>query len=473
MKFNTFLFLLLFVGHSSFATHEMGGEITYRHLSGFTYEIKITTYTHTSGVSLQADRPVLDSVYFGDDSINSFSRISTLDLAGDQAAPNNIRVNTYIHTHTYPHEGLYTISLSDPNRNEGVLNIPNSVNVPFSVQTDIAVYDPLIHCVNNSAIPSPTPIFLSSAVTPYVYNVAAFDPDGDSLSFELIPCNSRLNTPVTGYTFPTGITINSANGEIKWDQNIFQGNYNVAVKISEWRQQIKVGSVVRDFEIIVSAISPTYHFGNTNLIPVDTQGNYAMTVQPGDPIDLSFYFEDSVPPYVSLRTLEETFSANAPAITIDSSSMLHRALVTFQWTPDLSQSRNNPYIFVFRGKTDGSFYPVETDLSMMVFVNGTHADSCLAFPDFYAPFVNLPDTDAAEINIFPNPSRELFTIQMAARNLDSNFDLYDLLGNHIHSFGKITSTFQFSMKEFSKGVYIYKCSTSNGDIIDTGRLVIE
>lgn len=473
MKFNVFLFLLFFIWSSSFATHNKGGEITYHYLSGFTYEIKITTYTHTSGASLMADRPVLDAVSFGDDSINSFTRISYVDLSGDPNDPTNIRVNTYIHSHTYPGEGHYTISMSDPNRNEGILNIPNSVNVPFSIQTDIAVYDPLIHCVNNSVIPSPTPIFLSSPLTPYIHNVAAFDPDHDSLSFELVPCNSGLNLPISGYSFPSGITINALSGEIKWDQNAIQGTYNIAVKITEWRQQIKVGSVVRDYEIIVSAINSTYHFGNTNSIPVDLDGNYALFVQPGDPIDLSFYFEDTIPSYVSLRALEETFNSNAPTITIDTSSVLHRALVTFHWIPDASQSRNNPYIFVFRGKTDGGFYPVEADLSLMIFVNGTHTDSCPPFPDFYASVIPVPDTTVFSILIFPNPTREKITIQFNSSHTQIDFDLYDAIGKKIKSFSKISSGFEFSMKGLSKGVYLYRCSATNGDLISVGKLVKE
>jgi hypothetical protein len=472
MKFKALLVLSLFICSFSFATHNKGGEITYRHISGFTYEITITTYTHTAGISLQADRPVLDSVFFGDGVFSSFPRVSFVDLAGDPNDPNNIRVNTYINTHTYAGEGHHTIRFTDPNRNEGILNIPNSVNVPFSTQTDITVYNPFIHCVNNSVIPSITPIFLSTPMAPYIHNVSAFDPDRDSLSFELIPCNSGLNIPVPGYSYPTGITINSSSGEIKWSQNALQGIYNIAVKITEWRQQIKVGYVVRDFEIIVSAANASYHFGNTNSIPVDLNGNYSMHIQPGDSINLSFYFEDSVPPHVSLRVLQEIFFSNAPVITVDTVSTLHRAMVTFHWTPDSSQSRNHPYIFVFRGKTDGSGYALEDDLSLMVFIDGTYNDTCPAFPDFYAPVIAVADTTVFNIVLFPNPTRDKITMQISSGNSEINFDLYNAFGEKIKSFSNISSGFQFSMKDFSKGVYMYKCST-DGKAISVGKLIKE
>jgi hypothetical protein len=463
-------FLLLLISFSAFATHNKGGEITYQHISGFTYQIKVTTYTKTSGNSIQADRSFLDSVPFGDGTFSLFDRTGFVDLAGDPILDNNTRVNTYMNTHTYPAEGVYTISLKDYNRNADIINIPNSVNVAFSIQTDIVVFDPAIHCVNNSVIPSQTPFFLSAVGTPYIHNPAAFDPDGDSLSFELVPCNSDLNTPVPGYFYPPGITINSLNGEIKWNGNNTVGTYNIAVKISEWRQQIKVGYVTRDFEIIVFPSAPSYYFGNTSTIPVDPGGNFSVNVQPANPVNLSFYFEDVTAASVSLRTLEENFSSNAPTITLDN-SIPNKVQVNFQWVPDASQIRNNPYIFVFRGKTGATSDSLEDDLSLMVFVNGTYNDLCPSFPNFYTA-VNDFNQDDFNIKFLPNPAHEKITIQIP--NFTTfNVDVYDLMGNKLMSFNRISSGFQFNVKELSDGMYIYKCTGSAGNLVRSGIFVKE
>src|SRR5204863_6483545 len=102
----------------------------------------------TSGTSINADRSVLDSVHMGDGSVLSFARQSFNDLMNPNLN-DNVRTNKYVNTHTYPGEGRYTIYLSDPTRNDGIVNITSSVNQPFSIQTDIAVFDPAIHCVNN------------------------------------------------------------------------------------------------------------------------------------------------------------------------------------------------------------------------------------------------------------------------------------------------------------------------------------
>jgi hypothetical protein len=364
--------------------------------------------------------------------------------------------------------------MTDPNRNADVINIPNSVNTPFSIQSDIVVFDPLIHCVNNSVVPSSIPVFLSAVDTPYVHNPAAFDPDGDSLSFELVPCNSNLDTPAAGYTYPPGLTINSLNGEIKWSGNTMLGTYNVAVKITEWRHQLKVGYVIRDFEIIVTAAIAHYHFGNTNSIPVDLSGNFSMHVLPNNPIDFSFYFADSGSASVSVSHLEENFSSNLPVFTIDN-TIPHLSQMTFHWIPNSSQVRNNPYIFVFRGTSNAAGTALEEDLSFMVFVDGTPVDSCPSFPNFYT---TADDLYAADNNaeIFPNPTREKVTVHFNSKwpkNSELNFDVYDLLGNNVYSAHKINFDFQVSLKDLSNGIYIYKFTSAAGNLLSTGKLVKE
>jgi hypothetical protein len=105
------------------ATHNRAGEITYVQLSDLSYEITITTFTYTLSF---ADRPTLN-VEWGDNSTSVAQRISMLTL------PNYYRRNIYKITHTFPGPGVYKIVVQDPNRNQGVKNIPNSVNVVFLI----------------------------------------------------------------------------------------------------------------------------------------------------------------------------------------------------------------------------------------------------------------------------------------------------------------------------------------------------
>src|SRR5512136_206292 len=119
MKRSAALLLLLLNGFILSATHNRAGEITYVQVSDLTYEITITTFTYTLSY---ADRPQLD-VNWGDGTISTADRKSKVTL------PNYYRRNVYIIRHTYPGPGVYKIVVQDPNRNFGVKNIPNSVNV--------------------------------------------------------------------------------------------------------------------------------------------------------------------------------------------------------------------------------------------------------------------------------------------------------------------------------------------------------
>lgn len=73
-KYSSLFLFFLFIGlGSAFATHNRAGEITYIQISGFTYRIRITTYTKES--STAADKCAL-SIFFGDGDSAVFSRIN-------------------------------------------------------------------------------------------------------------------------------------------------------------------------------------------------------------------------------------------------------------------------------------------------------------------------------------------------------------------------------------------------------------
>ena len=60
---------------TTFASHNRAGEITYKHVSGYTYEITVTTYTKES--STLADKCSL-TINFGDSQSATFSRVNGL-----------------------------------------------------------------------------------------------------------------------------------------------------------------------------------------------------------------------------------------------------------------------------------------------------------------------------------------------------------------------------------------------------------
>ena len=252
-KLAIFILFLCLAGYPSFATHQRAAEITYRHVTGLTYEVTIITYTYTPS---PADRPEL-TINWGDGTSSVLKRTRKVNL------PDNVSLNEYeydpaqgavTNRHTYSSPGTYLLSMEDPNRNYGVVNIPNSVNVPMYVQTELVI-NPFLG-YNNSPVLLNSPIDVGCVGQVFIHNAGAYDIDGDSLSYRLVECKTTGGIDIPGYTYPeasTSFSINAVSGDVVWDAPVLQGEYNIAFVIEEWRSGVKIGSVTRDMQIEIVA----------------------------------------------------------------------------------------------------------------------------------------------------------------------------------------------------------------------------
>lgn len=346
------LFLALIVGLPALATHNRAGEVTYRHLEGTTYEVTITTYTKSSVV---ADRPWL-SLLWGDEgsemAVDSLPRTNGPLDAGGSGLPTGeliegeVRLNIYKGVHTYSGPGIYTLVVEDPNRNDGVLNIPSSVDVPFCITSQLII-DP-------EAGQNDSPVLLAPAIENacigqrWEHNPGAFDPDGDSLSYDLIACAGFDCQPIEGFVQPNEVEgaggefyVEPLSGTVVWDAPGLSGEYNMALRIREWRwvgvQWRMVGEVIRDMQInvetcpnqppiVVVPADTCILQGETLIFTVsasDPNGDNVTTTAIGGP------FEDFEP--------DADFSWN-PLTDVG----------TFNWTPGCDAVRQAPYQVVFQ-----------------------------------------------------------------------------------------------------------------------------
>ncbi len=228
----------------TYATHNRAGEITYRQLSDLTFEVTIVTYTAT-GPGWTADRPSLE-IFWGDNTS------TLLDRSEEVFLPDYYKRNKYVGTHSYPGPGIYVIVVEDPNRNLGVSNIPNSVNTIFSISTTMLISATI--GTNNTPILTQPPIDKAAVGQVFIHNPGAYDPDGDSISYKLTTCRSNNGEPITGYTFPEAsesLTVNAITGDLIWNTPVTPGIYNIAMLIEEWRDKVKIGSIIRDMQIEV------------------------------------------------------------------------------------------------------------------------------------------------------------------------------------------------------------------------------
>lgn len=262
------------------ASHGTAGEIIYNRLGINTYEISIITYTDSAAqgvdrcfatdieiiyidpVTGQPDlsrKEIISNIPRSNGPVSSVCPSPAKNGVNSIANP-KYKVNVYKFTHTFNSGGSYVIRYFDKYRVAGISNISNSSIQSFYVETILN---------NNPFLPNSSPILYNEPLEfacvneIWKHNPGAYDPDGDSLVYSLIPAQSYdpilQNNPVTAsnYTYPNvngggSLTINPNTGLIVWDVPQNAGSYVISILIEEYRFGIKVGSVIRDMLVIVS-----------------------------------------------------------------------------------------------------------------------------------------------------------------------------------------------------------------------------
>lgn len=243
---------------NAYATHNRAGEITYRVINGLTIEATITTYTKASSVA--ADRDTLEICWSDNGPCEKVGRVN----GNGDILPNDTKLNRYIARHTYPAIAHYVISMTDPNRNGGILNVnwPNSENVPFHLETTVTFFNPSFQGPNNSPILSQPPIDIACLGQEFIHNPNAWDPDGDSLAYRLIVPLQGIDSPVPQYMFPemimpgnptnpNGHILDETTGTFIWTFPQKTGEYNIAMYIIQFRGGIAIDTMIRDMQILV------------------------------------------------------------------------------------------------------------------------------------------------------------------------------------------------------------------------------
>lgn len=341
------LFVLLSIAISSFGTHNLAGEITYKHISGLTYEFTITIYA--DGTSQAIERREIE-INWGDNmgidsiNLNSQTPVST--------NPSLIVKRVWRATHTFPGPAFtYKISVEDPNRNANVLNMSNSINVPFTIETELTI-PAFSGDENNSVQLRNNPLDRACAGIPFIYNPGAFDPDGsDSLSYQLAESRSGRGIIAPNFTFPeasNNFSINALTGDLRWDSPVQSGLYNVGILITEFRRGFKVGSVLRDIQITVE--------GNCNNTPPDIIVDTLLCVKAGDRLITPLFSSDSessdlVTFTASGELLESPINQRTNFIVQNPTNSVN---TTFEWNTICEDVRRNNYALNLRAEDNAS-----------------------------------------------------------------------------------------------------------------------
>lgn len=351
MKKYYYLLFLSFISvfaniQSSFATHIQAADIMVvrdpNDAKKYTFTLFVyfdaTKVIGNGGIS--TDFATLD---FGDKTNQTVSRAKLLETVGT-----NVVKGTYIFTHQYKLLGNYYIGYTEFNRVDGVLNMNNSVNTPLYIESMISI-QPFLG-VNDSPILTIPPIDNANSGELYTYNTGAYDPNGDSLSFEIIPTQQSVGKNVDQYTNPNDpkfggkalgggsptFVINPKTGDLTWDSPGQAGVYNIAIKVTEYRDGVRVGYVIRDMQIVVK--------DGKNKPPKLFLANDSCYVANGSQLLFDIGTFDPDNNQVATNAYGALISKNV-ATFISNTKRTSPSLTQIVWSPTCGDAQDQPYQF--------------------------------------------------------------------------------------------------------------------------------
>ncbi len=95
---------------------------------------------------------------------------------------------------------------------------------------------------------------------------------------------------------------------------------------------------------------------------------------------------------------------------------------------------------------------------------------------FDATYKITPTINIDSVNIFPNPNKGQFTVvcnKSLISNTSVSIEIYNILGEKILYSNLVNSNTNIDLVKQPAGIYIYKIYTSQGNLINPGKLIIE
>ena len=286
---------------------------------------------------------------FGDNTTATTTREKPLEDVSD-----GVVKGTYVFNHIYQQVGTFYVSYTENNRVSEILNMDNSVNTPLYIETLINI-DPFSG-INDSPILTIPPIDNANSGQLYTYNTGAYDPNGDSLSFSIIPTKQGKGKNVDAYTNPddtkfngkslsgaaSTFNINAKTGDITWDTPGQAGIYNIAIRVSEFRNGVRIGYIIRDMQIVVK--------DGRNKPPKLKLPNDTCLIATGNKILLNIITSD--PDGNSIST--DMYGSQV----VNGKAVLKTNIIYFpppsttqlQWQPSCGDAQDQPYLFNFQAQ---------------------------------------------------------------------------------------------------------------------------
>lgn len=290
--------VLNFIAHPAKASHAAGGEIIYIHISDSTYQFFFKFYRDCSGLDAPATVPIC---FYNDCNNTHFQR--TMTKFGGTIPPNNnngdpvsagcsqyktkcdsprstlpgYREWWYTCVATIPfscNSWRFSAAINARNASQNIVQSTAPISFNLYVET---VFNTTVSWENSSPYYAIKPIPYVCINQPFSYNNAARDSDGDSLWTDVIRpltaqnCTGPVNqvglrnvippinfNSINGNPFQTNNTynLNGMSGQMSFTASQI-GAHALTVRTKEYRNNIEIGSIMRDVQVQVIPCSVT------------------------------------------------------------------------------------------------------------------------------------------------------------------------------------------------------------------------
>lgn len=379
MKRFLLIIAIIFSGiTSSYATHLMGAEITYTHVSGNDYEVTLIVYRDCSGVNLStvSATTTFESASCGQNFNVALPYVQTIEVS--QVCPGQATTcngGTVPGTQQFIYRGIVTLTpcvdwimhWNSGNRNPAITNLVNPNSTNLFIQNTLNN----VAGINNNSpqfFAIPTPYICVNQLT--IYNHAATDIDGDSLYYSL---NNPLTTPgppgtaipfSAGYSLlqplitSGGMNFNDTTGEMCFTPSQNQISV-VSVLIEEYRNNTLIGTQIREMQVVVSGTCSSNNNPTAGVTPTCGGAGGGMTVTyvtgqtdsldensvsmcPGNSVCITYNFSDPDGDNVDVDTSSISASLTNCAINLNNNNTPTPSLVVC-WTPTVLDTGLNVF----------------------------------------------------------------------------------------------------------------------------------
>lgn len=452
------LFGLLSV--SAFATHIMGGTLSYKYVSSttdkVTYEITLQMYRDCRGgvsTTVQFDPEIKIGIYHNNSSRTKYKtevfnvitkRIVPLTSCYDIGVNFCVEAGTYTKNVTFDKSTVGYFLAYEVCCRFKLDNLKDGVSMPENGFTFMGIIPPT-HIINNSPVYDFNPNLVNGLNTTIEDYWGATDKDGDSLVYSIVaPYKggtpsvgqweppSNLTDPVSvdyvnGYTYtkPLGnagtISIDQTTGKLIF-LNSNTGTYAFCIEIKEYRKGVLIGFYRKDYPLIFINIPPDI---KTNLRLLNPQ---FVTYQS---ISLSWQICPNVFPIYTIERKEK----NKAWAKIGETKIRDNYIDTI--------ANNIMYYYRVKAIINSTEYVSNMDSAYI-----THN-------------ANINISTANPISIYPNPAKDYLNFKNSSF---TSYIIYDITGKMLLESKDlpITSETKVDVRSLKPGLYFILITTDKG-----------